>query len=87
MVSSRPEPEWDETEREWMLALDDYRRNVLCPCGCGYPRELSQSPDVEFKLEVPAPTRCHVRTALARAQRDSERKFPEALLWKVNYRG
>ena len=30
-----PETEWDATEREWMLALDEYER-TLCP-RCGMP--------------------------------------------------
>lgn len=30
-----PETEWDATEREWMLALDEYER-TLCP-RCGRP--------------------------------------------------
>ena len=30
-----PETEWDATEREWILALDEYER-TLCP-RCGMP--------------------------------------------------
>lgn len=30
-----PESEWDQTERDWMLALDDYEHS-LCP-RCGMP--------------------------------------------------
>lgn len=28
--------EWDETEREWMLALEEYENTALCPM-CGMP--------------------------------------------------
>ena len=35
IVGYTPEPEWDETERDWMLALDDYE-HTLCP-ECGMP--------------------------------------------------
>jgi len=81
---SRPEPEWDDAERAWMLALEQYRREVLCPCGCGYPAEISQDPATEFAIRVPPPTRCHIRTALAQEQKDSEdRPTPEGLLWGV----
>lgn len=83
-MSSHAEPEWDDTERAWMLALEEYRTTVLCPCGCGFPKEISQDPRTEFAVSVPPPTRCHIRTALAEAQKDSEdRPTPEALLWGV----
>lgn len=84
LVASRPEVEWDDTERAWMLALEEYRRDVLCPCGCGFPTEISQAPETEFQVRVPAPTRCHVRTALVEEQKAAEdRPTPEGLLWGV----
>jgi len=83
-VASRPEVEWDDTERAWMLALEQYRREVLCP-KCGYPREICQAPETEFALRVPPPTRCHVETALAQAQKESEHHTPEALIWGVQF--
>lgn len=70
-----------------MLALDYYRRNILCPCGCGWPRDVSMDPMTEFALGEPQAIRCHVRTALARAQKDGkDRPTPEALLWDVQMR-
>lgn len=88
LVSSRPEPEWDETERAWMLALEQFRREVLCPCGCGFPKDVSQAPETEFAVSVPPPTRCHVRSALVEAQKDAkDRPTPEALLWGVRLQG
>lgn len=35
------EPEWDDTERDWMLALADYEES-LCP-GCGLPVDLCRA--------------------------------------------
>lgn len=70
-----------------MLALEEYRNEVLCPCGCGFPREISQAPGTEFAVTVPPPTRCHVRTALVEAQKDAkDRPHPEALLWGAEVR-
>lgn len=31
--------EWDETERSWMLALDEYENTVICPL-CGMPSKF-----------------------------------------------
>jgi len=68
------------------LALDEYRSKVLCPCGCGYPAEIAQDPMTEFKVLVDDPTRCHVRTALVRKQREWEGAHPEGLLWRASMR-
>lgn len=85
-MSSQAEPEWDDVERDWMLALEDYRRNVLCPCGCGYPAEVSQDPMTEFRAYA-GPVRCHVRTALVRAQKDQQGvPHPEGRLWVAKLR-
>jgi len=90
LVSSSPEVEWDDTERAWMLALEEYRRDVLCPCGCGWPKDVSQDPMTEFRREVGAPVRCHVRTGLAVSQEAYRKANPEAemsgLLWGVTLR-
>lgn len=84
MASSRPEVEWDETEQAWMRALAEYRSEMICP-SCGWPREVCQSPEAEAAVEALPPTRCHVTTAIARAQeawRDGPNAgYPEALLW------
>lgn len=40
--------EWDETERDWMLALDDWEHE-LCPL-CGLPRDVCEDPRAEFDL-------------------------------------
>lgn len=41
-----PETEWDETEREWMLALDDYEHS-LCP-QCGMPISVCHDEQTPF---------------------------------------
>lgn len=87
LASSAPEVEWDDVERDWMLSLQHWRETFLCPCGCGYPAEVAQDPMTEFRARVEAPTRCHVRTAMIRAQRDAQDagiQVPEALMWRVN---
>jgi hypothetical protein len=67
-----------------MRALEHYRTRFLCPCGCGHPAAVSLDPLTEFKVHVPTPVRCHVRTALRAAQRqyeDAPGARPEGLLW------
>jgi hypothetical protein len=89
-VSSRPDPEWDETEVEWMRALAWYRDEYLCPCGCGLPRDVTHDPMTEFRVLVHDPVRCHVRTALTARQRayaDRPGSRPDGLLWSVSVPG
>lgn len=88
-MRSRPEVEWDEVEQGWMDALRWWRDEYLCPCGCGFPVEVAQDPMTEFRVQVPNPTRCHVRTALIRARegdRESKRQQPDALLYAAQVR-
>lgn len=56
------EPEWDDTEREWMLALDDYE-STLCP-SCGMPIDQCSTPDAEFRIHADA----HICWATAHQQ-------------------
>lgn len=83
LVSSQPEVEWDQTEQDWMLALDAWEAS-LCPM-CGWPREVCQAPEAEWSLEATLPTRCHVMTAIRRAQGEREAmgggKYDDALSW------
>lgn len=87
-MSSRPEPEWDDVEVGWMLALQHWRESI-CP-SCGWPKAICQDPTTEFRLNVPLPTRCHVTTAVDRAQ-ESYSSLPGArlggLLWRAEIRG
>lgn len=69
-----------------MLALQHYRDRILCPCGCGYPAEVSQDPMTEFKAYA-EPVRCHIRTALVRAQKDQkDAPNPEGRMWVAKLR-
>lgn len=84
MISSQPEVEWDQTEQDWMLAYEAWERDEVCPL-CGWPKDVCQARETETLLEVPLPTRCHVTTAIKRAQdgRSSQggTKHDDALLW------
>lgn len=84
LVASRPEVEWDSTEQDWMLALDAWEQEELCPL-CGWPREVCQARESENLLQVPAPIRCHVTTAIKRAQEARSaaggNKHDDALIW------
>lgn len=85
MVSSRPEVEWDETERAWMLALDEYDAS-LCPL-CGLPRTECQDPSAENRAEAGMPVRCHVSTARIRRQEEyADAKQGGALLYGAGLR-
>ncbi len=66
-----------------MLALQAWRDEHICPL-CGWPKAVCQDPAREFDTEVPAPTRCHITTALRRAQKaygEQQGANPEGLLW------
>jgi hypothetical protein len=81
LVSSRPEPEWTDEQREWLLALADYRR-LLCPCGCGHLAEESLKPENEGRFRVGPPVRCQARTATLLATKAYEESpTPGALLF------
>jgi len=69
LLASTPEPEWDDTEREWMLELARWRSEVLCPCGCGWPVQIAHDEMAAREIEVPPPTRCYVATKQADARK------------------
>jgi hypothetical protein len=75
LVSSTPEPEWDDQQQGWMLALAALE-DGLCPI-CGRPKRICSDPDSEGRWQVPAPTRCHATTALVIA-RQQYLKQPQA---------
>lgn len=86
-MSSRPEVEWDEQERAWMLALAAHRA-TLCPL-CGRPLSVCTDPASEGRWTVAPPTRCHASTAIARARKpyDEKSKESHALLFSVAREG
>lgn len=65
-----------------MVALELWRA-TRCPA-CGGDMHECCAPDAAFT--VASPRRCHKTTALAIAQDQSQRKQPEALLWRVERR-
>lgn len=96
LAASSQEPEWDEQERGWMLALADLEA-AECP-GCGgdleetaAPENNRDNPQRTGEYEVGAPHRCHRCTELARAQDAASNPpqgraphpFPSALLWSA----
>lgn len=91
MVASSPEPEWDELEQQWMLALDAWRDKSICPL-CGMDKSICQSAEAEFRVSVPPPTRCHVTTAIRREQAARQAQYgsggahEDALLWSATVR-
>ncbi|WBQ03026.1 hypothetical protein [Kribbella sp. CA-293567] len=87
------EPEWDDDDRDWALALTEFENN-RCPV-CGGQREECSDPASEGRWEVPLPTRCHRATSLAQKQAPyyaasepgkAAAAHPEALLWEVHRR-
>lgn len=74
MVSSRPEPEWDDTERDWMLALADVRAQEEADrCSmCGLPLAICRAKSAEGSVPVDA-ERCHVTTAVVRTREQFEK--------------
>lgn len=85
MVSSRPEAEWDDTERAWMLGLAAYEA-TLCPM-CGLPSKQCQSMEAENLAEAGLPRRCHVATArMRRAEEYKDASHPGALIYPAGLR-
>lgn len=67
------EPEWDDEERAWPIALAEYE-SELCPA-CGRHMSICTDPESEGKWQVPPPTRCFPTTAVLRARKPyDERK-------------
>lgn len=58
------EPEWDDEQRERMLALALYERSL---CDCGWPRALCRDPATHFRIVNDDP--CQIDAALAKYRR------------------
>ena len=84
-MSSTVEPEWDDLERDWMLARQHYRDANLCSL-CGMPKEICRSIDTDGFVQVEA-QRCHITAAIARKQRanhkDETVEVPESLVYSA----
>lgn len=80
------EPEWDDEQREQMVALGIYE-DTLCAV-CGGPVEDCQSPEAEREWEGVPPVRCHKTDAIIRYQnKASEYERPRALMFGAKKRG
>lgn len=74
------EPEWDDDEQAWMLALLLYR-SQLGPCGHYLPE--STAANAEDRYDVGEPIRCHACTAVAVASAAAAgNPHPSALLFQ-----
>lgn len=77
-----PEPEWDELEQGWMVALAEYRARI-CP-GCG--GDLLETLGHEDWEALP-PVRCHKCTVIAISQERFDGQHPHALRWGAKRQG
>jgi len=78
------EPEWDEQDQAWALALDLYE-SQLGPCGHYLPHTAAA--DAEERYQSPEPGRCHACTATAiRAESYKDSPQPHALLFHAERR-
>lgn len=73
------EPEWDEQEQGWILALAAYR-STRCPnCGRDIDECTAAGAEGQFTAEH---RRCHATTSLLIAQEAyRENPQPSALMW------
>lgn len=84
LISSQLEVEWDDTERDWMLALQHHRTEVTCHL-CGLPKSVCRDYETDGHVLVEF-ERCHVSAALARKQKanaDADMEFPESLAYSA----
>lgn len=85
METTVTEPEWDDVQRDHMLALAAYEA-TLCPI-CGGPADECQSPEAEGRFKGVPPTRCHRTDAIVRYQENTdEYPRPKALMWGAEKR-
>jgi protein-disulfide isomerase len=82
------EPEWDEQEAGWMLALAVYE-DTRCPI-CGGDIDECWADGADRLYRVPTPIRCHRYTAAAAARavydRNPDVRHPEALIFRAERR-
>lgn len=85
LVSSTPEPEWDDVEQAWMLALALYRRTRCGRCG-GDLVETTDSRN-EGRYVPLLPVQCHRCVGLEQSE-DGYREAPHpyTLMHRVELR-
>lgn len=71
-----PEPEWDDFEREKMLALALYEAGL---CECGFHTSLAHDPEKWFTVEDQRCPLCADLEAQGRVRAEKDRKVEEAL--------
>jgi hypothetical protein len=82
VVSSQPEPEWDEQSQAEMLALAVYRKR-RCP-GCGGDLEETTAAENEDHYRPELPLQCHRCVGLARAAEPyADQRNPHTFLHMV----
>lgn len=77
-----PEPEWDELQQGWMLALAEVDLTTCAGCG----GDLNETLAHEDWQALP-PVRCHKCTAIHAAQDRFVGQHPHALRWGAERRG
>ena len=70
--------QWTDVDRLLALGLTHMERD-LCPCGCGYPRRVSQDPENDGWFETKETT-CYVRQALDKARGSEKKPEPGVVL-------
>lgn len=87
LVSSEPEPEWDQGQRDLVQGLALWEAAYLCP-NCHGPKAECQAPEAEQRYKKGDPVRCHRTTAHLReskAIREAGYEYPEGLISGVHY--
>lgn len=70
------EVEWDDAEREWMLALAEFRAGV---CSCGYHTSLTHDRSNYFTYENAFCPVCAGADRYARSQQDTDEAVVQAM--------
>jgi hypothetical protein len=83
--TSTVEPEWDEVEQGWMLALSLYR-DRRCP-GCGGDIDVTTNPENEEQYRHELPLQCFRCVAFAQAHKAyDDQLYPMSLIHLVRQR-
>lgn len=82
LAESQPEPEWDEQEQGWMLALRLHRRGC-CP-NCNGNLEITTAAENEERFKALPPLQCFRCLALSRSHEEwQDEKHPMSYLHLV----
>lgn len=82
LVSSAPEPEWDDLEQGWMVALAAWR-DMRCK-GCGGDLAVTTDPANEGRFQPALPVQCFRCEAFSRShQAYADEPHPHTLLHLV----